>query len=255
MSAAVLVVLPLAGAPGVVFAIDHKHLDQGRPLRVEDAYSIAHGELAVELGAAGIFSRRGPNRAAVPVEVLYGALPNLQISLGTSLSTEPRAIEAPTKSGDLHLSALYNLNQETLTLPALGVKVALNLPTGVGSAGVDVEFRGIATKSFGDVSLHGNAGYAFLTGTGPGERDGRWEFVLGASYPIGAPRHTRTTLVADVFAEQASRRGRDDVVGVEAGVRHQLTPRVVLDAGVGTELVGAADRSPLFVTVGISFGF
>lgn len=79
--------------------------------------------------------------------------------------------------------------------------------------------------------------------------------VLGASCPIGAPTHTRTTLLADVFTEQAVRRGEDDVVGVEAGVRHQLTPRIVLDADTGTEVAAPADRNPLFFTVGVSFGF
>jgi hypothetical protein len=42
---------------------------------------------------------------------------------------------------------------------------------------------------------------------------------------------------------------------VEAGFRHQLTPRLVLDLGVGTEFAGPADRSTFFLTTGISFGF
>lgn len=140
-------------------------------------------------------------------------------------------------------------------MPAFGVKAALNLPTGVDSSGVDVELKGLITRSFRDVSLHVNAGYAFLTGTERGERDGRYELVLGASYPIGVPKHTRTTLLADVFTEQSAKRGGENTVGAEVGVRHQLTPRLVLDAGVGSEFAGPADRAPLFFTVGISFGF
>lgn len=101
----------------------------------------------------------------------------------------------------------------------------------MGEAGRSSETRGLGTKSFRDVSLHFNAGYAFLTGTERGERDGRYELVLGASYPIGAPKHTRTTLLADVFTEQSRERGDDNTVGFEIGVRHQLTPRLVLDAG------------------------
>lgn len=54
-----------------------------------------------------------------------------------------------------------------------------------------------------------------------------YQLVLGASYPVGAPRHTRTTLVGDVFTEQASRRGESNIVGIELGVRHQLTSRIV----------------------------
>jgi hypothetical protein len=250
-----LVVGVALGAPAVATAIDHKNLDEGRPLRLEDAYSIAHGEWAIEVGAGGTFSRRGPNRAVLPVELLYGVFPNLHVSLGTELSTDPRSIEEQQKSGDVQLSTLYNFNQETLAVPAFGATLELNIPTGVESSGVDVELKGLVTKSFGGLSLHGNAAYTFLGGTERGERDGRYELVLGASYPIGAPKHTRTTLLGDLFSEQSVRRGEENVVGLEVGVRHQLTPRIVVDAGLGTEVAGPADRNSLFVTLGVSFGF
>ncbi len=243
-----------AGLASPAAAIDHKNLDEGRPLRLEDAYPIASGEWAIEAGIGGTFQRRRANRAEFPIEVLYG-LPNLQLGLGTTLSTSPREIEEQSKSGDLQLSALYNLNQETLTLPAFGVKLTVNLPTGVESSGVDVELKGIVTKSFDRLSGHLNVAYEFLNGTEPGEREGRYQLVLGASYPVGAPYHTRTTLVGDVFTEQGSRRGESNLVGVEVGVRHQLTPRIVWDAGIGTEFAGPADRSSLFVRTGISIGF
>ena len=54
-----------------------------------------------------------------------------------------------------------------------------------------MELKGIVTKSFERLGLHFNAAYQFLTDTGRGERDGRYEFVLGASYAIGAPKFTR----------------------------------------------------------------
>jgi hypothetical protein len=237
------------------YAIDHKNLDEGRPLRLDDAYAIASGELAVEVGAGFALERRGPDRGVFPIEVLYGALPNLQLGLGTTLFTDPRDVHEQTKSGDLRVSGLYNFNQETLTLPAFGLKLELNFPTGVDSAGVDVEVKGIVTRSIDRLSLHLNAGYAFLSGTTPDERDGRYEVTLGASYPVGAPQYTRTTLVGDLFTEQGDRRGGSNVFGAEVGFRHQLTQRVVVDAGIGSELAGPADRSSLFVTTGVSVGF
>jgi hypothetical protein len=243
------------GAPAPAAAIDHKNLDEGRPLRVQDAYSIATGEVAVELGAGATVPRRGLARGLFPASVLWGAFPNFQLELGTTLSTSPREIDEQAKSGDLRLGALYNFNQETLTLPAFGAALEVNLPTGVDSSGVDVELKGLVTKSFGRLSLHGNAAYEFLNGTERGERDGRYELVLGASYPIGAPRYTRATLIGDVFTEQSVRHGELNTVGVEAGVRYQLTPRIVWDAGVGTEVAGPGDRSRFFFTTGASFGF
>ena len=244
----------LSSAPAAN-AIDHGNLDEDRPVRMEDAYPVASGEWAAEAGAGFTLERRRSDRGVFPLEVLYGAYPNLQLGLGTTLSTNPHELDGQTKSGDLHLSGLYNFNQETLTLPALGAKLSLNFPTGVDSAGVDVRVKGLVTKSLGRLSVHFNPAYEFLQGTKGGERDGRYEFILGASYPLGAPTYTRTTLVGDVFTEQAPRHGDANIGGVEFGFRHQLTLRLVLDAGLGTEFAGPADRSLFFLTAGISSAF
>ena len=245
----------LLGATAPAWAIDHKNLDEGRPLRLDDAYAISTGEIAVEAGAGFRLIRHGADQGVFPVEVLYGAVPNFQIGVGTTLFTNPHEVDDRPKSGDLHLSALYNLNQETLTLPAFGIKLGLGVPTGIDARGWVVEVKGIVTKSIERVSLHLNAGYEFITNTRDEERDGRYELALGFSYPLGAPQFTRATLVGDVFAEQAGRRGESTTVGTEVGVRFQLAPRFVWDIGVGTEFAGPAGRSPFFATTGLSFGF
>ena len=45
------------------------------------------------------------------------------------------------------------------------------------------------------------------------------------------------------------------MVGVELGLRYQLTPRIVWDVGMGTEFAGPADRSRFLFGTGFSFGF
>ena len=252
-TAAAALILVLVTAPA--WAIDHKNLDEGRPLRLEDAYAISTEEIAVEAGAGFRLLRRGADQGVFPVEVLYGALPNFQVGIGSTLFTSPHDVDDRPKSGDLEVSVLYNLNQETLTLPAFGIKLGLGLPTGVDARGYAVEVKGIVTKSIERISLHLNAGYEFLTATRDDERDGRYEFALGFSYPVGAPQFTRATLVGDVFAEQAGHRGEPTTVGTEVGLRFQLTPRLVWDIGVGTEFAGPRDRARLFGTTGFSFGF
>lgn len=254
-AAAILFAGCLMLLPGATLAIDHKNLDEGRPLRLDDAYAISTGEIAVEMGAGFTLQRRGADQGVFPVELLFGALPNLQIGIGTVFFTDPREIDEPTKSGNLDVSVLYNFNQETLVLPAFGAKVGVNLPTGVDSHGVEVVVKGIVTRSFERLSVHLNAGYGFLTDATRGERDGRYELLLGASVPLGAPTYTRATLVADIFTEQSLRPGEANVVGSEIGVRYQLTPTIVWDLGLGTEFAGPADRSRLFFNTGLSLGF
>jgi hypothetical protein len=246
----------LAGlTASAVYAIDHDNLDEGRPLRLEDAYPIAEGEWALETGAGLSAQRKSRARGFFPLDVLYGLAPNLQVSVGTTLLTDPKQIEGQTKSGDIQLSGLYNFNQETLSLPALGLRVTLNVPTGIESSGVDFRVKGLVTKSIGRLSVHCNPAYEVFSGTKPFERDSRYDLALGASYPVGAPKHTLTTLLGDVFTEQAPRRGDPQIVGAEAGVRHQWTPWTVLDAGVGTEFAGPANRASVFFTAGFSVGF
>ncbi len=241
--------------PASVLAIDHNNLDEGRPLRMEDAYPIAYGELSAEAGAGVQKNRRGPDRALFPLEVLYGAYWNLHVGLGTILATDPRAIDAPGKSGDLRAFALYNFNQETLRLPAFSTKLSLEFPTGVRSRGVDTTLTGITTRSFGPLRTHVNAGYSFIGNVAAGQRNGRYAFVLGAQYPLGYPHSFNTTLLADVFTEQSIRRNASNSSGMEVGVRQQVAPLLVADFGIGAEFVGPAARTPLFAMLGLSLGF
>ncbi|MGH9750793.1 MAG: hypothetical protein ACRD6R_12820 [Candidatus Polarisedimenticolia bacterium] len=60
--------------------------------------------------------------------------------------------------------------------------------------------------------------------------------------------------MGDLFVEQAARRGERRVLGAD-GVRRQLTARAALDAGLGGEFRGPADRSSLVLAAGISIGF
>jgi hypothetical protein len=248
-----LALLCLIATPA--WAIDHNNLDEGRPLRFEDAYPIAYGELSAETGAQFVLNRRKTDRFAFPLEVLYGAYWNLHVGVGSTLSTQPRTIDEPEKSGDLRTFALYNFNQETLRLPALAVKLNLDLPTGVRSHGVETKLTGIVTRSFGSARAHLNVGYEFVGSADDRGRNGRYNVVLGTQYPLGYPRHFDTTLLADVFTQQAVRSGETNPSGIEVGIRRQIVPLVVIDAGIGTEFTGPAERTPFFATAGISVGF
>lgn len=248
-------VLLIAWCTSAAFAIDHKNLDENRPLHLQDAYPVSQGEWALEAGIGFSSHRHASDQVLLPAQLIYGALPNFHLEVGTTFFIDPHDVDGPRKSGDLSFAALYNFNQETLTMPALGIKGTVTLPTGVDSSGIDSEITGLLTKSFYRLSMHFNATYEFINGREDGERAGRYRFVLGPSYPLGAPLHTRTTILADMFIEQAARHGEEEIIGAEAGVRHQLTERVVLDAGVGSEFSGPRDRSRFFIATGLSFVF
>ena len=246
-------VLMWTAAP--LFALDHDNLDPNRPIGMEDAYAIPKGEIGLEGGVRFNDRREGRTSVTFQPQIIYGAFANTQIEIQGDLFTDPRSLVGANKSGDLHLGVLYNFNTETLNLPAFAVRVEADLPTGVNSKGVDTQLTGILTRSFGRFRVHLNAGYTVIGSPQGQERPGAYRAVAAVSYPLGYPTSFRDTLIASVYSRQSDLRGQQNHTGVEIGIRHQLTSRVVLDGGLGTEFVGPADRAALLRTVGVSVGF
>jgi hypothetical protein len=249
------VVLLLGLWPLPSFALDHDNLDPNRPIGMEDAYAIPKGEIGMESGVRFNDRREGRTRVTFQPQIIYGAFDNAQIEIQGDLVTEPNTLVGATKSGDLHLGLLYNFNTETITLPAFAVRVETDLPTGVNSKGVDTQMTGILTRSFGRLRAHLNAGYTILGSPQGQERPGVYRAVAAVSYPLGYPDSFRDTLIVSLYTRQSDQRGQRNNTGCEIGLRHQLTSRVVLDAGLGTEFYGPTDRAALLGTAGVSVGF
>lgn len=245
-----LLVSPLSG-----LALDHDNLDPNRPIQMEDAYAIPQGEIGLESGVRVNDRRKGTTQVIFQPQIIYGAFRNTQIEIQSDVFTEPHTVMGANKSGDLHLGVLYNFNTETLALPAFAVRLEADFPTGIGSKGVDTQMTGILTRSFGRLRFHANAGYTVLGSPRTRERDGTYRFVAALSYPIGYPYRFRETLIVDVYTRQSDLVHQRNNTGIEIGIRHQLSSRIVLDGGLGTEFVGPSDRSVLTGTVGVSVGF
>lgn len=225
--------------------LDHDNLDPNRPIAIEDAYAIPKGEIGLEGGVR--FTDRRTERTGLTVQpqIIYGAFDNAQVELQGDLFSDASSAVGPNRSGDLHLGLLYNFNTETIQWPALAVRVGAEFPTGVNSRGVDTQVTGIVTRSFGRLRAHLNVGY-LLTGTPRDrERPGAYRVVAALSYPLGYPMSFRDTLIASLYTRQSDLRGQRNNTGVEVGIRHQLTSRIVLDGGLGTEGIGPADRAAL----------
>jgi outer membrane putative beta-barrel porin/alpha-amylase len=248
-------VVVMALSPRPVLALDHDNLDPNRPIAIEDAYAIAKGEIGVEGGVRFNDRREGRTRVTFQPQIIYGAFFNTQIEIQGDLMTEPNTIVGANKSGDLHLGVLYNFNTETIKLPAFAVRVEAELPTGVNSRGVDTQMTGIVTRSFGRLRVHLNAGYTILGSPQGQERPGAYRAIAAISYPLGYPTSFLDTLMASVYTRQSDLCGQRNNTGVELGLRHQLTSRIVLDGGLGTEFYRPSDRAALLGTVGMSVGF
>jgi len=248
-------VLVLLLWPLPAWTLDHDNLDPNRPVQMEDAYAIPQGEIGLESGVRVNDRHKGKTQVVFQPQIIYGAFRNTQIEIQSDVFTEPHTVRGANKSGDLHVGVLYNFNTETLMLPAFAVRLEADFPTGVRSKGVDTQMTGILTRSFGRLRFHVNAGYTVLGSPQHRERDGTYRFVAALSYPIGYPSRFRETLIVDVYTRQSDLVHQRNNTGIEIGVRHQLSSRIVVDGGLGTEFVGPSDRSILTGTIGVSVGF
>ena len=250
-----IVAVGLLLMPLPVLALDHDNLDPNRPIGMEDAYAIPKGEIGMEGGVRFNDRREGRTRVTFQPQIIYGAFENTQIEIQGDLMSDPHTLVGAAKSGDLHLGVLYNFNTETISLPAFAARVEVDLLTGVNSKGVDTQLTGILTRSFGRLRVHLNAGYTVLGSPQGQERPGAYRAVAAVSYPLGYPTSFRDTLIASLYTRESDLRGQRNHSGVEIGLRHQLSSRLVLDGGLGTEFAGPSDRAALLGTIGLSVGF
>ncbi len=255
LAVAVGLTLPVTAAAQT----DWYNTDAGRPLRVQDASVIERH--VIELQAAPIHLERasgGRYRWGVEPAVAWGALPFTQIELGLPFVAIDGVSASERRAGlaGVHLSLLHSLNTESRTLPALALGAATLLPVGSLAAGSAYgTFTGALTRTFGvgRVHLNGSATVGptpLATGDEGATELSRWEAGLAADRALPF----RSMLVA---AEVVARRPLADAADLQwqvgAGVRRQLDPRWVLDAGLSRVVVG--DHRPWSFTVGAAYAF
>ncbi len=145
----------------------------------------------------------------------------------------------------VHVSMFHQLNVET-RLPSFAIKADALLPVGPFAADqAYYTFTGIVTRTLsalGPVRVHGNAAVTL----GDGVRGD----TLSRSLVLPAPRWRagvsmdrafplQSTLIAvEALAQRSLLDGADVVWSTGAGVRHQFSPRVVVDVGVLRDLTG-----------------
>jgi hypothetical protein len=173
----------------------------------------------------------------------------------TQLTLEAPFIFGEGKSdgyGPTAVELLYNLNQETVALPAVTVGGTLITPTGEYSEGLDSRVELLLTKTIpGTAQLHRvhlNAAYLFNDDEEEDERSGAYEVVLGYEARVSNP----VVLVADVFRKQEVEAGSTTNLG-EVGARYRLNPYTVLTAGVGVGF--GEDAAEFRGTTGVQMEF
>jgi hypothetical protein len=236
---------------------DYYNTDAGRPARIEDAY--ATERYAFELKLAPVLLERagaGLYHWGIEPEIAYGLLPRTHLEVGLPLVLIDDA-GGSNEAGvaGLELSLLHNLNAETQTLPALGLRGDVLLP--VGRFAPDRAYASLTallTRTWRFARLHLNGRYTAgaspsQTGGGADAEVDRWlaGLALDRAFPLSA-----LLLIAEVYARQPIDPAATILWHTGAGVRFQMSPRLALDAGMGRRLTG---NPAWYVTFGTAYAF
>lgn len=133
-------------------------------------------------------------------------------------------------SAGIPLSLLVNLSTERERFPGLAVRVESWFPGGDAAGhGVGTTLRGMATRSFGSARLHVNGSLALVHPDALGQRDlPLWS--AGAAFDRTLIRSATLLLTEATWSREARGAPMRSTLGV--GLRRQISPVVVLDAGV-----------------------
>jgi hypothetical protein len=238
---------------------DYYNTDRGRPVQIEDAYTTERHAFELKLAPVRLErSSGGIYDWELEPEIAYGIFPRTHVEVGVPIAyADLGGAERRSGIAGIDLSVMHNLNVESRTLPAFGLRADVLAP--VGSLAPDrayASLTGMATRTYGWMRFHVNGQYTFGsaplangTDTRPVERS-RWLAGLAAdkTFPLSS-----LLLTGEVYAQRPLVAESAVEYTVGTGVRYQWSPTLALDAGVGRRLTG--DDRAWYVTFGTAYAF
>ena len=267
------VLLASVGTPAAraVAQTDYYNTDRGRPVEIEDAYATERHAFELKLAPARVEWMAGEATWDIEPEIAYGLLPRTHVEIGVPIAFTTSDLGA-RRSGmaGLELSLMHNLNVETRTLPALGLRADLLAPVGpLAPDRTYATFTGMLTRTFRPMRIHLNgqitAGAEPKVGTSrplldfvrtedpTANAEGLSRWLAGVAVDKTFPLRS-VLLTAEFLARQPLVRATDDMELVAgAGMRMQVSPTLALDVGFGRR-VDSSD-GPWYATFGTAYSF
>jgi hypothetical protein len=211
---------------------DFRSLDQGRPLKVADAYPKKYLEWEFQFGLQGGWAEEGANTLGGNFVLETGLFRNFE--LGASLQAARENDGAITTSGleSLQIQGLYNLKHEGWTWPAVAIQAGVEAPGGSDLSREDWGWGAdlLLTRSFANLlRVHVNAGYAVGSDVDGGDF---WRGGVALDIPMG---FSSRLIMGDLYAEIPVGSGPTRT-WAELGTRIQVSNLTVLDVGLATRL-------------------
>ncbi|NOT09170.1 MAG: hypothetical protein HOP28_13305 [Gemmatimonadales bacterium] len=233
--------------------IDYRNLDDDRPTLIEDAYPAER--YAFEFQVPWRFSRDrsgGTLHAFVP-ELAYGIFRNMHVGLKMPIAGTSTGSGREWGGAGLRAFAFYNFNTESRSLPALALRSDVTFPVGsLAGEGTRVTIKGIATRSWGRTRVHLNGAYTLGSDRPLGAAEAANKWWYGGAVDRTLFRQS-VLLLGEVYALRALT-VEPVQVNASVGLRVQMTPYLVFDAGIARRLKAGAGPD-LELTAGFSRAF
>ena len=249
---------------------DYYNTDRGRPVQVEDAYAAERHAFELGIAPARIEWAAGEGDASweIEPEIAYGLLPRTHVEIGVPVAFTTTASGARRNGvAGLELSLMHNLNAETRTVPALGLRADVLAPVGpLAPERTYATFTGMLTRTFHPLRVHLNAQVtagaaprlpasapSLTSEESPADAEGLSRWLAGVAVDKTFPLHS-VLFTAELLARQPLVRAeRDTELVAGAGLRLQASPTIALDLGLGRRL--DASRGPWYATFGTAYSF
>jgi hypothetical protein len=244
-----VVALAVFGAAPLAAQTDFRNLDEARPIRTEDALPV--DRYGFDLSLPYTFEADDATRLHLTTpELVYGVRSGGELGVALPLAALDDIAGTTWGLAGVRLFALQNLVREATGVPALALRADLALPVG-GLAGEDpvLGLKAIATRSWGALRAHANASVT-PTSDEPGPAaEPEWS----AGLAVDRTFFRSSLLVLGELGVLQEPGVAATEATVAAGVRYQLSPTLVLDAGLRRRL-GTAGPD-LGITVGLAHTF
>lgn len=229
-----------------------------QPLETETARLPMRGASMLNLAYEFQSSSQGTEHA-VPLAFEYGVSNRLALLVEPVLYTSirPRVGRTATGLGDLEVTLQWLAARETRMMPAFAIAAEAKLPTAsdtlIGTKRADFTPYLIASKRFGSVDVHANAGYSFVGKPRNVQVQNTFNFALAVTrqwsprVELMAEMLSTTAAGADGMPESIS---SPEIAGAEQvgmlGFRYAFSPRRFFAFGATYDNTNALLLRPSF---------
>ena len=245
--------LLLAAAPPARAQTDFMNTDRGRPFQVEDAITAERWALELQVSPLRLERATGGGyHWGFEPGINIGIFPRVELEIGLPIAMTDVNGARTTALAGIDVGVLHQLNAESTTLPAFGVRLDALLPVGGFAPAQAYTTVGLlATRSFdAGVRLHANASLTSGSARTGAQELSRW--MAGLALDRTFPLRFALVGVEATLREPMTRRGQAEwSAGV--GTRVQLDPRWLLDLGAGRR--GGAGEDAWYASIGGAYAF